>query len=107
VTTNTPEEGDWVQVWGQIIRGKTHPEDVLVEFFSHNEQYSCHVKTDRIVYTGEQPEFVETCTALHEVMKTHLFARCTQHNDHAGDHVDIEGVTFSESQVVGYIEEKL
>jgi hypothetical protein len=102
-----PAAGEWVQVWGQVRKGPTHPEDVLIEFFSHSEQYACHVKTDRIVWTpGVVPDFVEKCTAMHEVTKTHMFARCTQHHDHPGDHEDIEGVKFSESQVIGYIEEK-
>jgi hypothetical protein len=100
-----PSEGDWVLVWGQIRRGRTHPEDVLVEFFSHSEQYACHVKTDRIVHTCEQPEFAIQCTRLHLTANSAL-RRCEKHDGHKGKHRDDRGDKFTEAEVAGYFEEK-
>jgi hypothetical protein len=104
-----PGEGDWVLVWGQILRGPTHPEDVRVEFFSHNEQYHCDVRTDRVRTVDEQPDFITTCTAMFRFAGgvNGLFVRCVRHERHGGKHRDGGGTLYDESQVIGYIEEKL
>jgi hypothetical protein len=100
-----PAPGDWVQVWGQVRRGLTHPEDVLVEFFSHSEQWAGHVKTDRIVFTGEEPDFVIQCTRL-RMTANNAMRRCTKHDGHAGKHRDNTGTKFDEDEVVGYFEDR-
>jgi molybdenum cofactor biosynthesis enzyme MoaA len=100
-----PQAGDWVQVWGQVRRGETHPEDVLVEFFSHSEQWAGHVRTDRVVWTpGEAPDFVYQCTRLHLTANDAL-RRCIKHDGHGGKHRDNRGTKFTDDEVAGYIEE--
>jgi hypothetical protein len=102
-----PEKGDWVLVWGQVREGKTHPEDVIIGFASHSEQYECHIKTDAVVVTVDQPDFVRTCTAMFEFMggPNGLFVRCALHEQHGEKHRDSAGTTYEESDVVGYFEE--
>jgi hypothetical protein len=102
-----PAAGDWVQVWGQVREGLTHPEDVMVEFFSHSEQWAGHIKTDRVVFTGEVPDFVETCTALLKFAggDNGLLVRCVLHHGHDKKHRDKADTRYGEDMVVGYIEE--
>jgi hypothetical protein len=102
-----PGEGDWVLVWGQILRRKTHPEDVCVEFFSHNEQYHCDVRIDRVRIVDEQPDFITACTALFRFAggANGLIVRCARHDQHGGKHRDSGGTLYDDSQVIGYIEE--
>ena len=100
-----PGEGDWVLVWGQIQAGQTHPEDVIVEFFSHMEQYECHVKTDRIVINDrdELPDFAQECTDLFEYKPDKLI-RCILHHDHGQPHRDRKGRTWVDEESYGYVE---
>jgi len=102
-----PEEGDWVLVWGQIRRGRTHPEDVLVEFFSHNEQWAGHIRTDRVVISDLQPDFVTTCTAMFRYAggANGLFVRCALHEGHSKKHRDSGGTLYNDDDVVGHFEE--
>lgn len=106
-TKTYPKAGDWVQVWGQVRPGPTAPDDVIVEFFSHTEQYNCHVLTDRVVFTGERPEFASTCTALFRFAggDNGMFVRCARHEGHGKKHRDSGGTKYAESEVVGHIEE--
>lgn len=102
-----PEAGDWVLVWGQVKAGNTHPEDVIVEFFSHSEQYACDVRTDQVVITQELPEFASRCTALFWFAggDNELLIRCARHLHHGKLHRDTSGDTYADGQVVGHIEE--
>lgn len=105
-----PEKGDWVQVWGQVAEidaPGVHPEDVLVEFFSHSEQYRCHVRKDRVEAASELPAFVTACTALFLFAggRNGLFVRCALHAQHGGKHQDSAGDTYDKAAVVGYMEE--
>lgn len=102
-----PEPGDWVLVWGQVREGNTHPEDVIVEFFSHSEQYACHVRTDRVVTNQELPEFATRCTALFWFAggDNELLIRCARHLHHGKKHRDSSGDVYTEDLVVGHMEE--
>lgn len=99
-----PVAGEWVQVWGQIVAGKTHPEDVMVEFFSHSEQYQAHVRIDRVEKSEFLPDFVEMCRALRMTNKGNL-RRCVRHEKHGGDHWDVRGRKFSNIGVAGFFED--
>ena len=116
---NAPQPGDWVWVAGQLMSGNTHPDDVLVEFFSHSDQWTGHVRADRIrtIDVGELPEFVPMCRALtvdteapHTDIKpgenVFRLRRCTLHQHHGDEHLDDEKCSFSDAQVIGYIEER-
>ncbi len=83
IASNSLPGGTWVQVWGQVVEKKHHPEDVVVEFFSHNEQYHCDVRRDRVV-VGDTPDFAERCVHLKEV--DGMYARCTSHKGHSYKH---------------------
>lgn len=104
------KKGDWVKVWGQVTDTKTHPEDVEVEFFSHNEQFHAPIRKDRIEEALLLPGFAEECYALREydaevlgeMTKIHL--KCTGHLGHDGKH-RCGRVTWKNAQNVGWIEE--
>lgn len=104
------KKGDWVQAWGQVRKidePGVHPEDVLVEFFSHNEQWAGHVRLDRVVEVDQDslPGFIGTCTAMHET-KSGAYRRCVLHERH-GDylHQDNKGSRWDNSFTVGHFEE--
>lgn len=81
-----PQVGEWVLVWGQVAPGNTHPEDALVEFFSHNEQFRCHVRRDRIE-AGGVPAFAQICRSLYRDKKGR-FIRCESPLDHHAAHMN-------------------
>lgn len=103
-----------MQVWGQVrsLSGGdgigVHPDDVLVEFFSHSDQYAAHVRRDRVVVPDALPDFVRTCTALRAALDGTLH-RCIHHEHHDEDnHQSADGVFFGDghdAKLVGYIEE--
>lgn len=76
--------GRWVLVWGQLVDKPAHPEDVVVEFFSHGEQWRGHVRRDR-VEPAPTPDFAVQCHSLRQV-KPHRYARCEETQNHSGDH---------------------
>lgn len=101
-----PKVGDWVQVWGQVVEGATHPEDVLVEFFSHSEQYEAHVRADRVVASRRLPDFVSRCTDLYGGGEGPLW-RCTRHSKHGDQHEANDGkLRWLPHETVGYFEDK-
>ncbi len=77
--------GTWVQVWGQVFSLTSHPEDVVVEFFSHNEQYKCNVRLDRIQVSDDTPDFVEQCRAM-QLSGNNVYVRCERHDRHPDVH---------------------
>lgn len=80
----TPRPGDWVTVLGQVVDKPTHPSDLVIELFSHNEQYACHVERGRIS-PAEVPALADRCAALFDKGNERLL-RCMLHLDHYGDH---------------------
>lgn len=108
VTPEPIQPGDWVQVWGQVKNERTHPEDVLVEFFSHSEQWSGHVRKDRVV-KAETPDFVYRCTAMTETHDKAAYIRCDRHDGHGGLHQSGGGLNmldWAETSTKGYFEER-
>jgi hypothetical protein len=100
----TIEPGSWVLCWGQVGVTQGHPDDTLVTIESHNEDYQCYVRTDRIVIPSTLPDFAPQCNALaFKVPGTYL--RCELHHGHHGMHRGSGDVLFDEPQVRGYIEE--
>ena len=109
--STSPQEGDWVLAWGQVMgvdEKGIHPEDVVVEFFSHNTQWSGHIRKDRVRPSEVLPDFVTACTALFMYAggENGLFVRCALHDGHGVKHQDSAGTVYEESHVIGYIEEK-
>lgn len=109
-----PEPGDWVQVWAQVVKESGHPDDIVLRLESHNEDYECYVRKDRVTFDGSVPDLVEQCTHLHEVEvlfphlvpdRDNLLAQCTRHHDHSGKHRDRSGREWGKSKTAGYFEE--
>lgn len=82
-----PSVGDWVRVWGQVVEASNHPEDAVVEFFSHNAQWHAHVRLDRIETAEEVPPFVSRCPSL-LLEGPGIYVRCAEHDGHGGAHVN-------------------
>lgn len=78
------EPGRWVLAWGQVIDKPHHPEDAVVEFFSHNEQWAGHVRRDRIE-EADLPDFAIQCGSLRQV-KPNRYARCENTAGHSRNH---------------------
>lgn len=93
--------GDWVLVRGQIVDKPAHPDDVVVEFFSHNEQWSGHVERDRVA-PSEVPDFAAPCASVYEDAPGHLL-RCSLHHNHAQAHVR-GAQTWNNGGQYGYVE---
>ena len=105
--TGKIEKGAWVKVWGQVAKTGdeqgVHPEDTLVEFFSHNEQYQGHVRTDRIETAKGLPKWAARCTALAE-LSFESIKRCMGHDRHGGDHWHGDD-KWTDGECYGHVEE--
>lgn len=107
------EPGSWVTVYGQVVEAgdhstRTHPEDVLVEFFSHSDQYQAHVRRDR-VRPVEPPEGIaERCPHIADSLTGgEALVRCIKHLKHSGQHSDRSGrKVWLDNATVGYFEER-
>lgn len=109
--------GDWVKVWGQVVDAP-HPDDLTVEFFSHNEQWRGVVEKVRCepAPSDATNPFARRCTALARDTlgvgfavlfgESQAFVRCVRHERHSDLHRAHHGQTFGSADVVGYIEEK-
>jgi hypothetical protein len=104
--------GDWVQIAAQVaVAERSHPEDVVVELFSHNEQYAAAVRRDRVVRTAP-PAFAMRCTRLYQTPKAvnDELIRCRLHENHADEHSatasDGAPWTWPEEASVGYMEDR-
>jgi hypothetical protein len=99
--------GDWVRVYGQILDPGVHPDEYLVEFFSHNEQWSGLVLRSRCEAVDPPPGIAGRCTHLWvtEMEATEVFLRCTRHLQHGAQHA-AAGVTWEDYASHGYLEEK-
>lgn len=107
--------GEWVKVWAQATpkQEKVHPDDARIEFWSHNEQYSCHVRLDRIERTprDQWPDFISNCNAMRKrVHDAHgssvTYLRCELQHDHAGKHRSGD-TEWDDNETDGYIEDNL
>jgi hypothetical protein len=50
-----PKPGQWVRIRAKVVPGSVHPDDALVELWSHNEQYLAHVRRSDIVDVVKPP----------------------------------------------------
>lgn len=103
-TTGSPKPGDWVQVWGQVVNQPCHPEDVVVEFFSHSSNYAADILRERVTVQNFSP-FATKCKALHGAGGYHVeegvYMKCLltaghadMHEDYDGEHWDDHGGTY-------------
>lgn len=103
-----PDPGTWVQVWGQVNKNQsaTHPEDVLVDLESHNEQYNAYVRLDRLRLADEgPPPFAERCTHMVQPMADGPMWRCVKYTRHPDEHSNGGDVRWASKKTVGYFEE--
>lgn len=102
------KQGAWVRVWARVVhQDHLHPEDVRLEFESHNEQYEAHVRKDRVEAADEIPEFAIRCTHLYgSTLTDGQYWRCYLYERHPDNHVANAGsLSWSDEQTAGYIEE--
>jgi 5,10-methenyltetrahydromethanopterin hydrogenase len=108
-----PRVGDWVRVWAQVVKTPemtgVHPEDMQVEFTSHNANYSGDVRLDLIVFKpGKVPPGASRCYDLWDEGNGGL-VRCQKPYRHPGYHRAETVYTthvWDDDQSVGYIEER-
>lgn len=106
------DRGDWVLVYGQVRKineSGVHPDDAVIEFFSHNEQWAGHVELKRIqpLPAGNQPDFIYQCSSMRRassLANANFYARCERHDRHGGRHKsgNVEWTSVDED---GYFEE--
>lgn len=107
-----PQEGDWVQVYGQVApRGRVHPEDVVVTLYSHSDEYEASVRKDRVIKCDPPEGIYQRCTAMRAgfVIESaeSTFIRCGLHYDHGGQHLHKErNICWPDSHTDGYFEER-
>ena len=82
---STYEKGEWVQVWGQVVETDPHPEEITVRMESHNEDYHCLVRRDRVIQVERIPSFAPICGSLKRI-DGDLLRRCARVHGHAPDH---------------------
>lgn len=101
------QPGDWVQVWGQVQPIDCHPEDVVVEFFSHSDQYQASVRRDRVEAPAEPPPFLTLCTSLYGTLSGYLW-RCAlrEHGPHVQHSANGGSLHWGDDKAVGHIEER-
>jgi len=104
--------GDWVQVFGQVAAAeRVHPDDVVVELFSHSDQYVAVVRRDRVVHIAPPEGIATRCTALYVVPKqpNDALLRCHKHDGHAPRHeaVAANGAPWGwiDEQTAGHMED--
>ncbi len=94
--------GDWVLCWGQVVDRLAHDDDAVVEFFSHNEQYQCHVRRDRIEQ-ADPPPFANQCNHMRQG-HTNEFFRCELTDGHTAEH-KWRNDYWSNRATAGYLED--
>ena len=93
------QPGEWVAVQAQVIDPHFHPDDLLVQFRSHNEEFEAPVLKRR-AKPCPRPDDVEQCGALGEFGD--LLARCMDYDQHPlGVHRNGER-SWSDDEVVGW-----
>lgn len=108
----TVKPGDWVQVYGQVVQRNTHPDDVAVEFFSHNEQFWVHIARDRVTPIHPPEHLSRPCRHLFQnpVSPHSPLFRCYSHENHGGLHQAIDRrsdtpLSWPNEATIGYIED--
>lgn len=92
--------GDWVSVQGQVT-GFPVPEDLVVEFFSHSDQWRGAVRVDTVLAKIDPPEG-SRCTHMYS-MTVGSYVRCESHLGHSEDH-HMREIRWTDSQSAGYFE---
>jgi hypothetical protein len=95
--------GDWVLVYARVERHAGHPDDMLVRFESHNEDYTAAVRLDRVVMSTELPTWARLCTAM-VAEDDGRYVRCEALERHAGWHTHGER-QWDNRTTVGHIED--
>lgn len=111
-------EGTWVKVWAKVPGPKTytvealrsHPDDVLLEFHNHGEDFLAPVSPDRVEIALEIPKFVGRCYHVYgnkSEWSDSINWRCTLHRDHAEElHVANSGsLQWNDDQTAYYAED--
>lgn len=93
--------GDWVYIIGQINEKTSHPDDVCITLFSHNEEYVVHVRADRVI-AAPIPDFAEPCSAL-RVKSPGYIVQCQRYAGHGGVHTR-ESYQWADELTDGYFE---
>jgi hypothetical protein len=106
------EKGGWVSIYAQVVKTPedegVHPSDVLVDLFSHSDQYQAHVRKDW-VRPIEPPEGIaQRCGHLGDSLGNgEGLIRCVKHLGHAGSHTDRSSkMVWLDTATVGYFEER-
>lgn len=100
--------GDWIHAIGQVIR-TDGPGEILVEFFSRNEQWSGWIENKRIVKAPAIPDWAaaQQCTAMTvNVLDTNVFYRCEKPEHRRFDKEHKSGAhTWTDGDNSGFFEE--
>jgi hypothetical protein len=97
------EMGEWVQCWGQVVETDPHPEEITVRMESHNEDYRCLVRRDRVVRVDETPAFAPKCGSLAS-SGGGTYRRCERAHGHGGDHRH-SSVSWANGEALGWMED--
>lgn len=103
------KEGAWVKVWARVVLPKAtvHPEDVVVELTSHNENYGVHVRKTHVEITKEIPEFTNECLSLAPNAYSRYYWQCDLYEGHPDLHTANEGhLNWTTEQEQGRIEKR-
>lgn len=97
--------GDWVLVWGKVQGGDAHPDDVIVRFRNHSEDWQGTVGRERVVTPTQNPPFAGRCAAMFQRPdEPDGYVRCIKDDGHSGFHHTKAG-PFRDDQVAGRFEE--
>lgn len=104
-----PEEGDWVLVWAQLLKQEqVHPEDYVIDLFSHNEQYQCDVRKDRVLFPEKQPDFAPRCTSVYSGGSKNadtVLWQCVRGAGHTKKHrANSDTLEWEDNQTIGHID---
>ena len=104
--STTYEIGEWVLVWGQVVETDPHPEEITVRMESHNEDYRCLVRRDRVV-RAHQPDFAPRCGSLFQAGDhSGLLHRCDRVSGHDRDGHREGQRAWTEDEAAGWMEEQ-
>lgn len=84
MTAENLRRGDWVALFAQVVDPDPHEDDVVLDLWSHNEQYHALVRRDRIIPV-ETPDWALQCSSLYQQDDKSLL-RCDLHDGHAEAH---------------------
>lgn len=107
----TPQQGDWVLVWGQVTDTDIHPEDIEVRVRSHNADNRLPVLAGHVTTPSSLPPFARKCSSLYEVggvvegWNESVLLRCTRHEGHSGDHISGARKVWTDADADGRVED--